>query len=135
MVLFPSEEWCHALADLLNHSPEHLQDAGDYVGTSTWVITADGALTQTVRLYFSFDHGKLIETGVIPAGEPRETDDTTTAPLGTWRKVVEGKLNPVPALVRGQLKLEGRAMHVLRNVKAVHSLFEHVLRIPTEFPE
>lgn len=135
MVLFPSEEWCHALADLLNHSPEHVKNAGDYVGTSTWVITPDGAWTKTVRLYFSFDHGKLIETGVIPEGEIRPTDDTTTAPLNVWRRVAEGKLNPMPALVRGQLKLEGKTMHVMRNVKAVQSLFEHVLQIPTEFPK
>ncbi len=135
MVLFPSEEWCRVLADTLNHSPAHLKDAGDYVGTSTWVITADGALTKTVRLYFSFDHGKLVETGVIPEGETRQTDDTTTAPFSVWRKIAEGKLNPIPAIVRGQLKLEGKSMHVMRNVKAVHSLFEHALRIPTEFPK
>jgi len=135
MVLFPSEAWCRVLADTLNNSAEYLRNAGDYVGTSTWVITPDGALTKTVRLYFSFDHGKLIETGVIPAGETRPMDNTITAPLSVWRKVAEGKLNPMPALVRGQLKLEGKAMQVMRNVKAVQSLFDHVLRIPTEFPE
>ncbi len=134
MALFPSQEWFSALVETLTHSPEWAKDAKDFVGTSIWVITPEGSFTQTVRFYIAYDHGRIPKAYVMPEGDAREAENTTTAPLGIWRRIIEGKLNPTPALLRGQLKIEGMSIKVIRNVKTLQSLFEHALRIPTEFP-
>lgn len=135
MALFPSQEWFRTLVETLRSSPDWARDGKDYVGTSIWVITPDGSFTQTVRFFISYDHGRVPEAYVMAEGEPRAAENTTTGPLGVWRRVVEGELNPTPALLRGQLKMEGMSIKVIRNVKTLQSLFEHAARVPTEFPE
>lgn len=134
MALFPSQEWCDLLKETLNSSPDWARDGKDYVGTSIWVITPEGSLTQPVRYYFAYEPGLMAEAYVMAVGETREAQNTNTASLGTWRRILEGKLNPTPAIARGLLKVEGTSMKAMRNVKAVQSLFEHALRLPTEFP-
>ncbi len=136
MLMFPSDEWCKVFADVLNNSPEHARDGKNYVGTDIWVVLPDEGLDKPVRMFFSFDHGKVLEACVLPEGEERAVDSITSAPLSVWRKMNQRKLNPIPALVRGQIKIEGRLglAQTMREIKFVQSIFDHALRIQAEFP-
>ncbi len=134
MALFPSEAWCKELQTTINNDDTFFRAAKDYTDRSIWVINPDETLTHPVYLYLFVDHGKMIEACEIPARDARDSDDTATAPFSVWRRMMEGRLNPTPAIVRGQLKIEGKAMHIMRNVKTVQSLFEHVLKMSCEFP-
>ncbi len=134
MAVFPSQAWCQELQTTINVSDSFYKAAKDYSGKSIWVINPDEGLDRPVYLFFSWDHGKLVETGEIPDRQARECDDTTTAPFSIWQRVLEGKLNPTPAIVRGQLKIEGKAIKIMRNVKVVQALFDHVLKMQAENP-
>lgn len=135
MAIFPSQEWCNVLAETLNTNPDFAKNSTGYVGTSMWVVTPQGSFNQTVRIFTSFDHGHVCEAYVMADGDTREAENTATAPLDVWSRILKGKLHPMPAVMRGQLKLEGKSMKVIRNVRGIQTLFEHALHIPTEFPE
>jgi len=45
------------------------------------------------------------------------------------------KIDPIQALMTGQLKLTGNMAMVMRNVRAAKELVESCTHIPTEFPE
>lgn len=134
MAVFPSQAWLDVLKETLNTSPDWAKDAQDYVGTSIWVITPDGSLTRPVRLYMAYEPSGLAKAYVMAEGETREAQNTNTASLGTWRQMIEGKLNPAPAIMRGELKVDGPFMNAIRDIRAIQALFEHAWRIPSEFP-
>ena len=82
MVMFPSDEWCKALSETLNHSPEFAKAGKDGVSTVVWVISPEGSLTKPVRIFISFDHGQVPEAYVMAEGETREAEHTSTASFG-----------------------------------------------------
>ena len=54
--------------------------------------------------------------------------------MANWKKVMTKKLDPMQAMMTGQLKLTGNMAIVMRNVRAAKELVESCTRIETEFP-
>ena len=52
----------------------------------------------------------------------------------TWRKTIEGKLDPIQALMTRKFKLKGNLTKVLRYPRSAKELVNCVKRVPTEFP-
>ena len=52
---------------------------------------------------------------------------------GKWKLVVLAKLDPIQALMTGQLKLKGNMTMVMKNVKAAQEIVRACTRIDTEF--
>jgi len=50
-----------------------------------------------------------------------------------WKKVVLAQLDPIQALMTGQLKLKGNMVMVMKNVKAAQEIVRACTRIETEF--
>lgn len=134
MPVFPSQEWCNALAQALNTSPEFVRDAKNYSDASMWIIMPEGILSRPVRIYTINDHGYVSDCHVMADDETQKVELTATAPFGVWRKIIEGKLHPVLAVVHGQLELQGMSLRIFRNAQVMQSFFDFLWRIPTEFP-
>lgn len=130
---FPSDDWVKSLMEDLNASQAYLDAAKNWEGDFYFVIEAGGTLQQPVILYMDLWHGKCREAFAVN-GHRKEPVFRLSGPVATWKKVMTKKLDPMQALMTGQLKLTGNMAMIMRNVRAAKELVESCTRVPTDFP-
>jgi putative sterol carrier protein len=130
---FPSGEWGKAFADELNASEAYERSAKDWEGDFIFVIEPDKAYSETAYLFVGLYHGKCTDAAMIASEDEREAQFIIRAPFTNWRKVIEGKLDPISAIMVRKLKLKGDMMKVMRYPKAAKELVNCVSRVPTDF--
>lgn len=131
---FPSDDWIKAMMEDLNNSAAYLEAAKNWEGDFYFVIQPSGTLDHEVTLYMDLFHGKCREA-FAPADPCEKTPAFRLAgPATTWKKVMTKKLDPMQAMMTGQLKLTGNMSMVMKNVRAAKELVESCTRIETEFP-
>jgi putative sterol carrier protein len=130
---FPSDEWIKALSDQLNTSESYEKSAKDWEGDFVFVIEPDDAYDTTAYLFLGLFHGKSPDATMLASGDERQTEFVIHAPFGTWRQVVEGKLDPIQAMMTRKLKLEGNMMKIMRYPKAAKEIVDCCALVPTDF--
>ena len=131
---FPSDAWIKAMMEDLNNSSAYLDAAKNWEGDFFFVVDPGGALDQQVILYMDLFHGKCRGAYAVQEGEEVKPAFKLVGPVATWKKVMTKKLDPMQAMMTGQLKLQGNMAIVMRNVRAAKELVESCTRIPTDFP-
>ncbi len=131
---FPSDEWIKELSRQLNESPSYEAAAKDWEGDFIFVVEPDEVYPDTVYLYLALHHGKSPDGALLAGETEREAPFTLRAPFSTWRKVIEGKLDPIQAIMSRRLKLTGNLLKVVRYPKAAQEIINCCTRIETEFP-
>jgi putative sterol carrier protein len=135
MVMFPSDEWAKAVAGTINNSTEYAEAAKAWEGDICIVVTPEGALKEPVYVYLDLWHGKAREAYVLRDPGTKKASFIISAPLSTWRRMMEGKLNPFPAFARRQLKVEGNWIKLIGAGRGGQLAFECAVHTPAEFPE
>lgn len=130
--LFPSDEWAKAAMEAVNQSEAYKAAAKSWEGDLTFVITALPGDREEVKLYMDLWHGEC--RGAYEVTEPQESEFVITAPLPVWRKVLEGKLDPIRGLVSRQLKMKGNMMKVMKAPKAAVELVNSCATVDTDWP-
>jgi putative sterol carrier protein len=131
---FPSDAWIKAMMEDLNASSAYLQAAKNWEGDFIFVVGPGGTLETPVVLYMDLYHGKCRDAFVVQDPEAMQPAFRLSGPVAVWKKVMTGKLDPMQAMMTGQLKLQGNMAVVMRNVRAAKELVQSCTRIPTEFP-
>ena len=131
---FPSDVWVKALMEDLNQSQAYADAAKNWEGDFFFVIEPAGSMTAQVILYMDLWHGKCREAYALAEGDHLKPVFHLTGPVATWKKVMTKKLDPMAALMTGQLKLSGNMAMIMRNVRAAKELVESCTRVPTEYP-
>lgn len=130
---FASDAWIKALSDHLNHSESYQRSAKKWEGDFVFVVEPDDASSEPIYLYLNLFHGKSPDAGVLSGPNDREAAYTIRAPYSTWRRVVEGRLDPIQGMMTRQLKLQGNMMMIMRYPKAAKEIIACTQSIPTEF--
>ena len=130
---FPSDAWIKAMQEDLNASQSYLDSAKNWEGDFVFVIEPGGTLETTVQLYMDLYHGKCRDAFQVD-GQAVTPAYRLSGPAAAWKKVMTKKLDPMQAMMTGQLKLSGNMGVIMRNVRAAKELVESCTRIPTEFP-
>ncbi len=130
---FPSVEWIHALRDLLNESESYQRSAKDWEGDFIFVVEPDEAYPDTTYLLLKLFHGASQGADILDPDNLPETEYTINAPYTTWRKVIDGKLDPIQGMMTGQLKLQGNLMKVMRYPKAAQEIVSCCAKVPTDW--
>ena len=130
---FLSDEWIKELSSLLNQSESYLRSAKDWEGDFIFVVEPDEACDQTVYYHLELYHGKSPGAGLVQEDNLPETEFTIHAPYTTWRKVIDGKLDPIQGMMTGQLKLSGDLMKIMRYPKAAQEIVACCANVPTEW--
>ena len=131
---FPSDAWIKAMMEDLNASPTYEDSAKNWEGDFVFVIEPGGALAQPVSLYMDLFHGKCRDAYALADPVAVRPAFRLSGPAANWKKVMTKKLDPMAAMMTGQLKLTGNMAMVMKNVRAAKELVESCTRIPTEFP-
>ena len=131
---FPSDEWIKTLRDMLNASESYQRSAKDWEGDFIFVADPDDAYSDTAYLHLQLYHGSSAGAAQVYPDNMPETEFTINAPYSTWRKVIDGKLDPIQGMMTGQLKLKGDLMKVMRYPKAAQEIVSCCAKIPTDWP-
>lgn len=134
MYRFPSNEWIKAMMQDLNKSQSYKEAAKNWEGDFYFVIEPGGSLTETVILYMDLWHGECRNAFEVKNPDEIKPAFTLKGPVAVWKKVMTKQLDPMQAMMTGQLKLTGNMAMVMKNVRAAKELVESCTRIPTEFP-
>ncbi len=132
-IKFPSDEWIKELSKKLNASASYAQVAASWEGDNTFIILPDADYADTVYLYINLQHGKASDARQLSSLEEQKALFTTSAPFNTWRRVLEGRLDPIQGIFSGKLKLIGSMAQVQRNPKATYELAKIAGQIDSDF--
>jgi len=132
-VKFPSEEWIKELCKRLNVSEAYAQAAATWEGDIIFVVLPDENHAGTAYLYINLQHGKASDAKELKSPDEQKALFTTSAPFNTWRKVLEGRLNPIQGIFSGKLKLVGSLPQLQRTPKATFELVRVASEIVTDF--
>src|SRR4030043_592421 len=132
---FPSDEWVKEFATQINSSKAYEEAGKDWEGGDwIFVVEADKAYPKTAYFFIGLFHGKVTDAALIESENAREAQYFMRGSFTTWRKTLEGKLDPIQGLMTRKFKLEGNLAKVLRNPSSAKELFNCVMRVPTDFP-
>jgi putative sterol carrier protein len=132
-IKFPSDEWIKALSDKLNESEAYEKSAKDWEGDFVFVVEPDDAFEDTTYLFLGLYHGKSPGAEAISSREEREAEFVLSAPFTNWRRVIEGKLDPIQGMMTKKLKVKGNMMKIMRYPKAAKEIVSCCALVPTDF--
>jgi putative sterol carrier protein len=132
-IKFPSDEWIKALGEALNASPGYAQAAASWEGDFIFICQPDADYPSTAYLYINLQRGKCVEAKMLGGPDEKKTLFTIAAPFGTWRRVIERRLDPLQGMFSGKLKVAGSMAQIQRTPKATTELVACASKIPTEF--
>lgn len=132
-IKFPSDEWIKELCEKLNKSESYAQAAATWEGDNIFIILPDDSYSDTTYLYINLQHGKASDARELKSLDEQKALFTTSAPFNTWRKVLEGRLDPIQGMFSGKLKLIGSMAQVQRTPKATYEMVKVAEEIDTDF--
>jgi putative sterol carrier protein len=88
-----------------------------------------------VVLYIDLWHGEARSAYEVADEGEMSPEFTIRAPVSTWRRVIEKKLDPIQGMITGQLKLKGTMSKIMRFPRAAAELVNCATKVPTDFPE
>jgi putative sterol carrier protein len=130
---FPSDEWIKELSRQLNASESYERSAKDWEGDFWFLVEPDESYSEEAWLFLGLYHGKSPDAAMEPNPDGRETEFTLSAPFGTWRQVIEGKLDPIQGMMMRKLKLEGNLVKIMRYPRAAKEIVSCCALIPTDW--
>jgi putative sterol carrier protein len=130
---FPSDAWIKQLREVLNRNEDYSRSAKDWEGNFIFVIEPDQVFSETAYFLLELHHGSSPGAKMLNGDDFPQTEYTITAPYTTWRKVIEGKLDPIQGMMMGQLKLKGDLMKIMRYPKAAQEIVSSCAEVPTEW--
>jgi putative sterol carrier protein len=118
--------------EAVNNSSEYKEAAKSWEGDILFVVTAVPGDRKEVKLYMDLWHGSCRDAYEV--NDEKESEFVITAPLPVWKKVLDGKLDPIRGLVSRQLKMKGNMMKVMKAPKAAVELVNSCATVDTEWP-
>jgi putative sterol carrier protein len=83
-------------------------------------------------LWMDFWHGEFRRFEVVAPGEKMEAKFKLTGNYSLYKQIVQGKVEVIPLVISGKLKLHGDLGYMLRNMAAVKRFSELLASIPVK---
>jgi putative sterol carrier protein len=130
---FPSDDWIKELSEQLNASESYERSAKNWEGDFIFIVEPDETYDDTAYLYLGLHHGKSPDAAEVVSEDEREAEFLLRAPFSAWRRVIEGKLDPIQGMMTRKLKLQGNMMKIMRYPKAAQEIVACCAKVPTEW--
>ncbi len=134
-VQFGTDEWIKALMAEVNKDEAYRAAAKDWEGDFYFVVDKGPGVPEPIYMYMDLWHGECRDAYKVEDSTAKSPAFVMNAPLATWRKLFDKKLDPIRGLMSRQLKLKGNMMKVMKTPKAAITLVECCTRIDTEYPD
>jgi len=133
MVKILTEEWVKAFGNALNENPNYKPSALTWEGDMLLVIEPSGKLDHEVRVFLGLFHGECTEARLVKEGEEVETEYIMAGPYVNFVKVMKKEIDPIRAIMAGQLRLEGNMATLMRHTKAAQEIIESLGMFKTDY--
>jgi putative sterol carrier protein len=131
------EEWVRAWGEELAKSEVYRAAAARWEGAMIFFMTPDEALgiREPRRILLDLWHGVCREARLAREEDLAKVAYVVTAGPAVWWEIVEGRLEPLLALMSGKIELaRGSVARLLPYVAAARELIAAARRVPTDFP-
>ncbi len=132
MPKFPSPEWARLFEAAVNANGEYAEAAKAWEGDVLLRIVSTGESVPP-GVHLDLTHGTCRSARYIEDSRDIPSEFVFEATPGDWREILEGRLDPVKAVVSGKVKVRGNLAKVLRFTRASGLLIATASTIPTEF--
>lgn len=136
---FPSTAWCNAYKDALNDNPAYRQAGKGWTyGPVAMVVQANPSIgiANDVAMLLDVHEGQCRSANYFEDKDSiKDAPFVIIAEYNRWKEVLEGKIDPIRAMMEGKLKLtKGHLPTIIRFVEASRQLVASASRVSTEFP-
>lgn len=120
MATFPTVEWTTAVMERLNNDEDYARIAQKWEDDLKFIVEPGSTLPAQVSLYFDLWHGKCRNVLLIP-----DTNTLISAsfilkgPYENFKRILEGKLDPMQALLTRKVIVQGNFGLLIRSVPVV----------------
>jgi putative sterol carrier protein len=132
-IKFPSEEWVKEWEKRLNESESWKAASANWEGDNLIVVLPDDDYKETTFIYINAQNGKASEACLPKTQDEKKAAFTSTAPFGTWRKVLEGRMDVIQAMFSNKIKLVGSMAAIQRQPKATYEFVKVAGTIDTDW--
>jgi putative sterol carrier protein len=116
---FPSTEWMLAIKEKLNTDEHYAQIAKNWEGDLRIVIEPEGALHETMWLYFDLWHGKCRDAYLEEQSSSINPAFVLNSSYPNIIKILSGQVGVMQALMTRMLGIHGSMAYMMRNVPTV----------------
>jgi putative sterol carrier protein len=133
MPKFPSAEWAELLRAAVNADAAYAEAARAWEGDVLLRVLPDDAAAPPPGIHLDLSHGSCRSAAFVADSRPVDSEFVFEASRSDWREVLEGRLEPVPAVLSGKVKVRGNLAKAMRFTKASGLLIAAASTVPTEF--
>jgi putative sterol carrier protein len=136
--LYPSEQWIKDLQGVCNTDNEFKEYCGNFAGKFMFQIEAEaGKLEKPAYLFMSVDKGEVKEAQALSsAGERSDVEYVITGKYSVWKNVVQGKQEPLRALMTKKLQLiKGSQFTILKQAKFAFRMINNATKVPAVYAD
>ena len=135
MPKFGTREWLEAYVKALNSNKAYEEAATNWEGDFLFIVWPDEAhgIKEEIVLWMDLWHGKCRDYDLLPNREARKAAFIYEGSYENWREILEGRLDPIKALLTRKMKLTGDRAKVMRATRAAKELVRTAQIIETEF--
>lgn len=131
-----SAPWVEAWAGEIRSSEEYRQAAQRWQWPLMFVLRAGHPDLPESRVYLDLFRGECREARLGTPEDDAGAAFVLTADSEGWKEVLEGRLDPVAAIMQGRVKLaKGNVMALAMHTAAARALVQTATRVDSVFPE
>jgi putative sterol carrier protein len=136
-LVFPSAAWAEAYRDAINANPLYKQTAASWdQGAIALVCKADPALGihEPQAIVLDLERGRCNGVAYDDAAALAKAPFVIEANYAQWRSVMTGALDPIKAMLQGQLRLtKGHLPTIIKDVEGSKQLVLSAKTVDTQF--
>lgn len=133
MLKFPSAEWIEEFHKILNENKAYQEAAKNWEGDFLFIITPDEGLDREYVYYMDLWHGKCREARLLKSRDEKKAAFAYEGPYSNWKKLLQGKIDPIKGLLTNKFRLKGDMAKVMRATKAAKELVSTTMKVKTQF--
>ena len=135
MVKFANAEWLEKFVSTLNDNEAYAEAAETWEGDFLFIVwpAPQAGFDEERVLWMDLWHGKCRDFALLPNRDAKETAFIYEGELTNWQAIIEGRLDPIKALLTRRMKLTGDRAKVMRATRAAKELVRTAQKIKTEF--
>jgi putative sterol carrier protein len=135
---FPSAQWTEALKRALDNDATYREVAQGWTfGAVAMIVRCDPCfgVDCDVGIVLDVHRGECRSAQFVEGvSDPEDAQFVIVGTYARWREVIEGRLDPIKAMMEGKLKLtRGHLPTIIRFVEPSRMLVTAATRVPTQF--
>ena len=131
---FPSDAWVKALKDVVNSEADYAQAAQNWEGDVIFQVEPDSLVPKPMLMYVDLWHGQCRDAYEVASLDDKKAAFVLAAPASVLIRIIQGKLDPMQAMLTRQLKVHGSMVYMMKNVPTVLKFVKCASKVDSEFP-